>query len=417
MVLKAQRTFLAGFWGVVIFLLYSLSRWNYLLFHSIIEFLAIFTGFAMFLFAMAASSVSRNTVVQKLGWLYLGVASIDTLHTLSYKGMGVFPGYTANLPTQFWILGRLVEFGGLAVVVLWSRHVSITALALAVFSAVIAGSSTIFWGYFPDCFLEEKGLTPFKVASEYVMIALLFTLLIQVQRDRNEHMLPFRKSISWALVLSALAEFSFTLYADVYGFSNMLGHLFRFASYFVLLEGIVVESIRKPFDALLFEIQREKNQLEEIAKRDALAGVFNRHFFNQWVREHAQGMSSLGLTSTLVFLDVDNLKVINDTHGHLTGDRVLSFVARILRENLRKDVLIARYGGDEFVVVFPKTRASEAHIAIERARRSIANQDEFPFPVSFSFGVSEFRNLDEVEKILLQADQEMYAMKRAKLRM
>ncbi len=414
---KARKTFLAGFWGLVLFLLYSLSRRNYLLFHSIIEFLAILTGFTMFLFAMTASSVSRNTVVQKLGWLYLGVASIDTLHTLSYKGMGVFPGYTANLPTQFWILGRLVEFGGLAVIVLWPRHVSIGALALMVFSAAIAGSSTIFLGYFPDCFLEGKGLTLFKVVSEYVMIALLFTLLIQVQRDRDEDMLPFRKPISWALVLSALAEFSFTLYTDVYGFFNMLGHLFRFISYFVLLEGIVVESIRKPFDALLFEVQQEKNQLEEIAKRDALTGVFNRHFFNEWIKEHAQGLSSLGLTSTLVFLDVDNLKVINDTYGHLTGDQVLSFVARILRENLRKDVLIARYGGDEFVVVFPKTRASEACIAMERVQCSMANQSEFSFPISFSFGVSEFRNLDEAEKILLQADQEMYAMKKARLRM
>ncbi|MEN3188784.1 MAG: MASE3 domain-containing protein, partial [Atribacterota bacterium] len=269
MVLRVKKTFLAGFWSPALLLLYSLSRRNYLLFHSIVEFLAIFTGFAMFLFAVAASSVSRNTVVQKLGWLYLGVGSIDTLHTLSYKGMGVFPGYTANLPTQFWILGRLVEFGGLAVIVLWSRRVSITTLVLAVFSAAIAGSSAIFWGYFPDCFLEGRGLTLFKVLSEYAMIALLFTLLIQVQRDRDEHMLPFRKPISWALVLSALAEFSFTLYTDVYGFFNMLGHLFRFISYFVLLEGIVVESIRKPFDALLFEVQQEKNQLEEIAKRDA----------------------------------------------------------------------------------------------------------------------------------------------------
>ncbi|MEN3186797.1 MAG: GGDEF domain-containing protein [Atribacterota bacterium] len=154
-----------------------------------------------------------------------------------------------------------------------------------------------------------------------------------------------------------------------------------------------------------------------MAKRDALTGVFNRHFFNQWVREHAQGLSSLGLTSTLGFLDVDNLKMINDTYGHLTGDRVLSFVARILQENLRKDVLIVRYGGDEFVVVFPKTRASEACIAIERVQSSMANQNEFSFPVSFSFGVSEFRNLDEVEKILLQADQEMCAMKKARLRM
>ena len=158
MVLRVKKTFLAGFWSPALLLLYSLSRRNYLLFHSIVEFLAIFTGFAMFLFAVAASSVSRNTVVQKLGWLYLGVGSIDTLHTLSYKGMGVFPGYTANLPTQFWILGRLVEFGGLAVIVLWLRHVSIGALALMVFSAAIAGSSTIFWGTFQIVFWKGKVL-------------------------------------------------------------------------------------------------------------------------------------------------------------------------------------------------------------------------------------------------------------------
>lgn len=415
--LKAQKASLAGLMGTTLFLLYFLSRRNYLLFHSIIEFLAIFTGFAIFLFATAVSSFNCNTVVQKLGWLYLGVASVDTLHTLSYKGMGVFPGYTANLPTQFWILGRLVEFGGLTTVVLWPRRVSGITLASAVFLAVVGGTGAIFLGYFPDCFLEGKGLTLFKITAEYVMVILLFTLLVHVQRNRSEDVLPFRKSISWALVFSALAEFSFTLYTDVYGLSNMVGHLFRFISYFVLLEGIVVESIRKPFAALLYEVEQEKNQLEEIAKRDALTGVFNRHFFNQWVREHAQGLSPLGLVSTLVFLDVDNLKAINDTHGHLTGDRVLSFVTRMLQENLRKDVLIARYGGDEFVIVFPKTKASEAHTAVERIQRALLVQDEFSFPISFSFGVSEFRNLDEVEKILTRADQEMYVMKKAKFQM
>lgn len=415
--LRVQKASLAGLVGTTLFLLYFLSRRNYLLFHSIIEFLAIFTGFAIFLFAMAVSSFSRNAVVQKLGWLYLGVAGIDTLHTLSYRGMGVFPGYTANLPTQFWILGRLVEFGGLTAIVLWPRRVSGVTLASAVFLAVVGGTGAIFLGHFPNCFLEGKGLTLFKITSEYVMVALLFTLLVHVQRGRNEDVLPFRRSISWALVFSALAEFSFTLYTDVYGFSNMLGHLFRFISYFVLLEGIVVESIRKPFAALLCEVEQEKSQLEEIAKRDALTGVFNRHFFNQWVREYAQGLSPLGLVSTLVFLDVDNLKAINDTHGHLTGDRVLSFITRTLQENLRKDVLIARYGGDEFVIVFPKTRASEARMAIERIQRALLAQNEFSFPISFSFGVSEFRNLDEAEKSLAQADQEMYVMKKVKPRM
>ncbi|MGC8778727.1 MAG: MASE3 domain-containing protein, partial [Candidatus Caldatribacteriaceae bacterium] len=269
MVFRGKRVFLFGAGGVILVLLFFLSRRNYLLFHSLVELLAILTGFSMFLFAFATAPFSSNTVVQKLGWLYLAVASVDILHTLSYKGMGVFPGYTANLPTQFWILGRFLESGGLATIVLFPRRISMRVLALGATVFAFLGIEMIFQGVFPTCFLEGQGLTLFKVVSEYCLIALFFALSIRIKKTTDASLIPFRGSIFWALLWSALAEFSFTLYTDVYGFFNTLGHLFRFLSYFVLLQGILVESIRKPFDILLSEVQHERERLEEVAKHDA----------------------------------------------------------------------------------------------------------------------------------------------------
>ncbi|MGQ9623120.1 MAG: sensor domain-containing diguanylate cyclase [Candidatus Caldatribacteriaceae bacterium] len=346
--------------GMALAGLYVLSRLNYLLFHSLVELLVVLTGFAMFLFATATPSCPRNLVVCKLGWLYLVVAAVDVLHTPASKGMGVFPRYTANLPTQLWILGRFLEATGLGAIVLGVRRVAIRSQTMGILGIAVGSVILIFTGYFPDCFVEGSGLTPFKIASEYSLIGFFLLLLWRIWKAPDPELFSFRKPLLWAFFWSMLAEFSFTLYTDVYGFSNMLGHLFRFFSYVVLLRGILIESVQKPFEVLLTEVRQEKEQLEEVTKRDPLTGLFNRHFFNSWIREHVQNYSALGLSSSLVFLDVDGLKAINDTQGHLVGDEVLSFLGETLRKHLRKDAFPFRYGGDEFVIVFPKITPQEA---------------------------------------------------------
>ncbi|MGQ9473947.1 MAG: MASE3 domain-containing protein [Candidatus Caldatribacteriaceae bacterium] len=210
--------------------LYFLSRWNYLLFHSLVEFMAVLTGFAMFLFVVATFFCSFHRVVCRLGWLYVVVAGVDILHTLAYKGMRVSPGYTANLPTQLRILGRFLEAIGLGTIVLGMRRISIYSHVLGMVSLALGGVILIFTGYFPDCFIKGSGLTSFKIASEYSLVGFFLLLLWRVWRKTDPELLGFRKPLIWSFFWSMLAEFSFTLYTDVYGFSNMLGHLFRFFS-------------------------------------------------------------------------------------------------------------------------------------------------------------------------------------------
>ena len=114
-------------------------------------------------------------------------------------------------------------------------------------------------------------------------------------------------------------------------------------------------------------------------------------------------------------LDIDRFKDLNDTYGHLAGDKVLQLVARALRENLRQPDFVARYGGEEFVVVFPETGEEQALQVMDKAREHIA---ALPFhfrqekvSVSFSAGVTEFRSVGDPSQILDAADRALYQAK------
>lgn len=95
-------------------LLWGLARTNYLVFHTIIEMLAVVTGASLSIFSLSVPRNARPYFLNNFAITYLNVIIVDFLHTLAYKGMGVFPAFSANLPTQLWILGRTLETIGLS---------------------------------------------------------------------------------------------------------------------------------------------------------------------------------------------------------------------------------------------------------------------------------------------------------------
>lgn len=97
----------------VFVLLFELSLYNYLLYHTIIEFFAVFVGLSLTLLSLATVRVSSNKLFVKIGVLYFFVSLVDFVHTLGYKGMNIFHTWTANQPTQLWILGRFLEVFGM----------------------------------------------------------------------------------------------------------------------------------------------------------------------------------------------------------------------------------------------------------------------------------------------------------------
>ncbi len=129
----------------------------------------------------------------------------------------------------------------------------------------------------------------------------------------------------------------------------------------------------------------ENAQLHEMATLDPLTGVYVRRFFEQWLQRELRASFRSGLPLSVLMLDVDGLKKINDGLGHLAGDRLLAEIGRVLRRSARNSDVVARYGGDEFAVILPGAAAEGAAAAARRILEALAEWD----PGSGSAGLSE----------------------------
>ncbi|MGQ3050849.1 MAG: GGDEF domain-containing protein [Roseateles sp.] len=154
--------------------------------------------------------------------------------------------------------------------------------------------------------------------------------------------------------------------------------------------------------------------LEQMALRDSLTRVANRDGLDRALELLLQVQGDTGFPLSVVFVDVDHFKRVNDGHGHETGDQVLVLLAHTLRANLPRDDLLARWGGEEFVIVMPQTPAAEAVAVAERLRQVLAHT-EWPagLRVTASWGVAQAVGAADVEAALREADQAMYRAKQA----
>jgi len=188
------------------------------------------------------------------------------------------------------------------------------------------------------------------------------------------------------------------------------------------LESGAIDYITKPFsfDVLLARIksilQREAEQ-EEMALRDGLTGLLNRMAWQQEVERELKKMSRFGGVASLVFLDLDDFKLINDTYGHPAGDQVLAELAKTVVYQLRASDLVGRYGGEEFVLYLPHSTGEETVKSIERILEGFRAKKigERGFQCSFSAGVAEIKagRVLGLAEYIARADAAMYVAKRA----
>lgn len=162
------------------------------------------------------------------------------------------------------------------------------------------------------------------------------------------------------------------------------------------------------------ELERANAELDRLAQHDALTGLVNRRAFDHRLAEEYARHRRSGATMTLALLDVDHFKSVNDTYGHPAGDTVLRELAECLRSTCRTTDVIGRYGGEEFVVLFPDTDADEAAVVAERVRAGV---ERYPMPegiphVTVSLGVVTDAELaDDLAAIIEIADGALYRAK------
>ncbi len=266
---------LAG--GILLYGLYLSSQYNYLLFHTLAELFSIVVASAIFIVAWNTRSFVDNNYLLFIGIAYGFVAGTDLLHTLAYKGMGIFPASGADLPTQLWIGARYLEsLSLLAAPFVLGKPMRVEPLAGGFALATVGLWMAIFLGYFPHCYLEDSGLTAFKIWSEYLICLLLLVSvgLLFYQRDRFDSQVFYLLSV--AIILTILGELAFTSYIGVYDLANLIGHYFKIVSFYLIYKALIETGLRKPYRLLFRELARNQERLGGLNRHLRMLGACNQ---------------------------------------------------------------------------------------------------------------------------------------------
>lgn len=235
--------------------------------------------------------------------------------------------------------------------------------------------------------------------------------LLQITRSRH-----LRRAWFWLAMM--IVGFVFGYLALI----NLLPHdtnqiLVKLICVVLIMGGVFV------FSVAVLALQTAKDverlvHLEKVVIIDPLTGVYNRRFFDEQLDREIGLAERAGTDLSLLMIDIDHFKSVNDTHGHAAGDRVLAVIAAVLNDSIRGSDVLTRYGGEEFAVIAPATNAEAAALLSERLCHMVSRkQVECPggakIAVTVSIGFATMSGGDAAETLFLRADAAVYKAKRS----
>lgn len=233
-------------------LLVLASFFSFLLFHTLAELFAIIVAILICVVAWQLYPFTRNHFLMYLGCGYFWIGVLDLMHAMTYKGMFIFATTGANVGTQFWIGTRYVEaFLLLSAPWFLSHKLNRNSVFLLYGVVAVALFVSVMTGVFPVGFVEGVGLTTFKVVSEYIIIAMLAVAIVFLVRQKALLDRRILDVMIWSISLTMCAELAFTFYVSVYDISNMVGHIFKLFSFWLIFIAMVRITLQEPFLAML----------------------------------------------------------------------------------------------------------------------------------------------------------------------
>ena len=252
---QEERFVLSGFsWLIPIglsVLLIITSQFNFLLFHTLAELFAIIVAVLMCVVAWQMYPFTRNNYLMYLGVGYFWIGVLDMAHAISFKGMSVFPGISGDVTVQFWIATRYIE----ALLLLSAPWYLAARLNYRLVFFVFSGVTALIFlavssGNFPEMYVEGQGLTATKIYSEYLIIAILIAAAWHLWKKRDLIDERIIHIMLLSVMLTACAELAFTFYIDLHGLSNLVGHIFKLFSYWLIFMAMVRTTLQEPFTVM-----------------------------------------------------------------------------------------------------------------------------------------------------------------------
>lgn len=257
--------------------------------------------------------------------------------------------------------------------------------------------------------IELAALDWADVVGEASLTLLAVGWLVSLVRSdvQDEIFVPFALGILallGATTQDVLDEFFLTHHPS----TSITENVAKFVGTALITVGLLRWQARQEGERELLE--RNTMRFARLSVTDALTGLFNRAYVNETLKRRLRASDEL---VSVIVLDIDDFKRVNDTHGHASGDDVLRALSEIMKDGVRQSDTVARMGGEEFVIVLPGAAGDVAREVADRIRTAFADAPtDFGESVTVSVGVAERVPTDTVESILARADEALYDVKR-----
>ncbi|HDS63131.1 MAG TPA: PAS domain S-box protein [Methanofollis liminatans] len=230
--------------------------YSYLLFHVFAEVFSIIIAGSIFTLAWNTRRFQKSDFLIFIGIAFLFIGFIDLVHTLAYHGMNILPD-DPNIPTQLWIAARSLQAAALLAAPLMLRRQRREWATFAGFAGVTAVLLlSIAAGIFPACYIAGEGLTPFKIAMEYLICFALVLAGVHFWKNRDAFDPTVLSFLLAAIAVTIISELSFTLYVGVFDGFNMLGHLLKIVAFALIYVAIIETGLQRPYDLIFRDLAR-----------------------------------------------------------------------------------------------------------------------------------------------------------------
>lgn len=154
------------------------------------------------------------------------------------------------------------------------------------------------------------------------------------------------------------------------------------------------------------------NELVRTTRVDRLTGIFNRRYFEEFMEIEIKKAERYGNTFTLVMIDMDDFKLVNDNYGHNMGDEVLKYFVKVVKEKIRNSDILSRFAGDEFIIILNSSNEKQAGEKITSIRKYLSENPCYDIKIEFSAGACQYKKGMKIKDIINNADIKMYKDKR-----
>jgi diguanylate cyclase (GGDEF)-like protein len=416
-----KRIILAFLLTAIICGLYFVSRYNYLFFHYIVEFATISIAVSIFVIALNTAYHTSDVFMFHVGTAFFTSALLDFLHTLAFKGQNIFPGFDANLPAQLWISARFVQVICLFVApfilekVITKRIKTVISIIFSLLFLILVSAIFIF-KIFPVSYIDGNGVSLFGKAAEYIFSIMALAAIIIFYFKRKKLNKQIYLPILLSLVFFILSGLSFTLYVDAYGFFNILGHIFKLLSFYFIYRLFIETNLKNPFELIFNNLKNKNEQLQFVAAQDSLTGLNNQSAIFEKLEKQFEIAQRFNKSFSIIMLDIDDFKKINDSYGHIAGDDALKFIAEIIKMTVRDLDIKGRYGGDEFLICPIEVNELKAVEIAQKIQENLRLQ-QLPENCLFkkftiSAGISGIRTKRTFDHVMAAADKALLKSKK-----